>query len=124
MTENGNNNGNNNGKPPQPPSLPDVIQEIEDCSKPVIAVLHGAALGGGLEVALGCHYRIALEGTKLGLPEVTLGILPGAGGTQRMSRLVGVEAAIGLVGDARALERHAALQRQIAEFENLVVGHT
>ncbi|MEE9588540.1 MAG: 3-hydroxyacyl-CoA dehydrogenase NAD-binding domain-containing protein [Hyphomicrobiaceae bacterium] len=98
------------GKPPQPPSLPDVIQEIENCPMPVIAVLHGAALGGGLEVALGCHYRIALEGTKLGLPEVTLGILPGAGGTQRMPRLVGVEAALDLITSGRHVGAAEALR--------------
>ena len=69
------------GKPPQAPSLPDVIDSIENSRKPSVAVIHGTALGGGLEVALGCHYRIARKDAKVGLPEVKLGLLPGAGGT-------------------------------------------
>ncbi|PUB18989.1 3-hydroxyacyl-CoA dehydrogenase NAD-binding domain-containing protein [Yoonia sediminilitoris] len=85
------------GKPSQPPILPDVINQIEACSKPVVAGIHGAALGGGLEVALGAHYRIARAGTKLGLPEVKLGLLPGAGGTQRLPRLVGLDPAIDMI---------------------------
>src|SRR5262245_12697032 len=68
------------GKPPQPPSLPEVCNRIEACSKPVVAAIHGAALGGGLEIALAAHYRLAVAGAKLGLPEVQLGLLPGAGG--------------------------------------------
>ena len=71
------------GQPPQPPALPEVCNRIEASSKPVIAALHGAALGGGLEVALAAHYRLAVNGVKLGLPEVQLGLMPGAGGTQR-----------------------------------------
>ncbi|SLN23615.1 Fatty acid oxidation complex subunit alpha [Roseivivax jejudonensis] len=85
------------GKPPQDPWLPEVVNRIEDCTKPVVAAIHGAALGGGLEVALGCHYRVALPGTKLGLPEVTLGILPGAGGTQRTPRLTGMAKALEMI---------------------------
>ena len=85
------------GKTPQSPSLPEVCDSIEACEKPVIAALHGTVLGGGLEVALAAHYRIAEEGTKLGLPEVTLGLLPGAGGTQRTPRLCGVEKALQLM---------------------------
>ncbi len=85
------------GKPPQSPSLPEVIETIENSQKPVIAAIHGTALGGGFEVALGCHYRIALSSAKVGLPEVKLGILPGAGGTQRTPRLAGVEAALELM---------------------------
>lgn len=69
------------GKPPVAPSLPEVIDVIEGCSKPSVAVIHGTALGGGLEVALGCHYRIARADARVGLPEVKLGLLPGAGGT-------------------------------------------
>ena len=82
------------GKPPQGPPLPDLCTEIEDCPKPVIAAIHGTALGGGLEVALGCHFRVAVPSAKVGLPEVKLGILPGAGGTQRLPRLVGVPMAL------------------------------
>ncbi|MCV2883790.1 3-hydroxyacyl-CoA dehydrogenase NAD-binding domain-containing protein [Aestuariibacter sp. AA17] len=79
------------------PMLPDVLQTIESASKPVIAVLSGAAFGGGLEVALACHYRITFKGNKVGLPEVNLGILPGAGGTQRLPRLVGVTKALDMI---------------------------
>ena len=85
------------GKPPIDPNLPELVDAIEASAKPVVAAIHGMALGGGLEVALGCHYRIATPGTKLGLPEVTLGILPGAGGTQRLPRLIGAEAALGMI---------------------------
>ncbi|XQU07157.1 enoyl-CoA hydratase/isomerase family protein [Halomonas sp. LY9] len=92
------------GKPPQAPLLPDVITQLEACPKPLIASLHGTALGGGLEVALGCHYRIALAGTRVGLPEVKLGLLPGAGGTQRLPRLVGVEKALEIITSGRFVE--------------------
>jgi 3-hydroxyacyl-CoA dehydrogenase len=85
------------GKPPLDPSLPEVVSAIEACSKPVAAAIHGTALGGGLEVALGCHYRIAVPSAKLGLPEVKLGILPGAGGTQRLPRLIGPEPALDMI---------------------------
>ncbi len=89
------------GKPPQEPHLPDVIARIEASPKPVVAALHGTVLGGGLEVALGAHYRVALPGTRLGLPEVTLGLMPGAGGTQRLPRLTGTEAAVEIITSAR-----------------------
>jgi 3-hydroxyacyl-CoA dehydrogenase len=78
------------GKPPIMPWLPQVVDRIEDCTKPVVAAIHGTALGGGLEVALGCHYRVAVPTAKLGTPEVKLGLLPGAGGTQRLPRVAGV----------------------------------
>lgn len=80
--------------PPAPPHLPDVVATIEDSRKPVVAAIHGTALGGGLEIAMGCHYRIALASAMLGLPEVKLGLLPGATGTQRLPRLVGPERAL------------------------------
>ena len=89
------------GKPPQEPFLPDVINRIEAGGKPVIAALHGTALGGGLEVALGCHYRVALPAGKVGLPEVLLGLIPGAGGTQRTPRLTGAKAALDLITSGR-----------------------
>ena len=76
------------------PMLPQVVDRIEQCTKPVVAAIHGTALGGGLEVALGCHYRVAVPSAKLGVPEVKLGILPGAGGTQRLPRVAGVELAL------------------------------
>jgi len=82
------------GKPPIMPWLPEVVDRIEQCSKPVVAAIHGTALGGGLEVALGCHYRVAVPSAKLGTPEVKLGLLPGAGGTQRLPRVAGVEKAL------------------------------
>lgn len=81
------------GKPPQGPDFNQVLRTIESATKPVVGAIHGTALGGGLETALVCHYRIAVPSAKLGVPEVKLGLLPGAGGTQRLPRIVGVEAA-------------------------------
>ncbi|MFS8153579.1 enoyl-CoA hydratase-related protein [Halomonas profundus] len=103
------------GKPPQAPLLPDVINQLEACPKPLIAALHGTALGGGLEVALGCHYRVALAGTRVGLPEVKLGLLPGAGGTQRLPRLVGVERALEMITSGRFVEAEEALEAGIID---------
>ena len=85
------------GKPPQGPSLPEALDKLEASDKPVVAAIHGTALGGGCEVALACHYRVAVPSAKLGLPEVKLGLIPGAAGTQRLPRLVGAEAALPLV---------------------------
>jgi 3-hydroxyacyl-CoA dehydrogenase len=85
------------GKPPAPPYLPDVLDKIENASKPVVAALHGTALGGGFEVALTAHYRIAVPSAKCGLPEIKLGLIPGAGGTQRLPRLIGVEKALEVI---------------------------
>jgi 3-hydroxyacyl-CoA dehydrogenase len=82
------------GKPPVAPYLPEVVAALEACPKPVVAAIHGTALGGGFEIALGCHYRVASSDARVGLPEVKLGLLPGAGGTQRLPRLIGVEAAL------------------------------
>jgi len=82
------------GKPMQEPALPVLVDMIEASSKPVVAAIHGTALGGGCEVALGCHYRVAVPSAKLGTPEVKLGLLPGAGGTQRLPRLAGVRLAL------------------------------
>lgn len=81
------------GKAPRGPDFNAVLNMIEAASKPVVAAIHGTALGGGLETALVCHYRVAVPSAKLGVPEVKLGLLPGAGGTQRLPRVVGVEAA-------------------------------
>jgi len=81
------------GKPPRGPDFNAVLNMIEAATKPVVAAIHGTALGGGLETALVCHYRVAVPSAKLGVPEVKLGLLPGAGGTQRLPRVVGVEAA-------------------------------
>ena len=85
------------GKPPAAPYLPDVLDTIENASKPVVAALHGTALGGGFEVALTAHYRIAVPSAKCGLPEIKLGLIPGAGGTQRLPRLIGVEKALDVI---------------------------
>ena len=85
------------GKPPMEPGLPEVLSAIENSKKPVIAAIHGTALGGGFEVALACHYRCAIASAKVGLPEVKLGLLPGAGGTQRVPRLAGVKAALDMI---------------------------
>lgn len=103
------------GKPPQAPVLRDVCNRIEACAKPVIAVLHGAALGGGLEVALAAHYRLLLPQAKLGLPEVNLGLLPGAGGTQRAPRLMGAKAAAELMLSGKPLSAQAALAAGLAD---------
>ncbi|MCH8178959.1 MAG: enoyl-CoA hydratase/isomerase family protein [Proteobacteria bacterium] len=119
------------GLPPQAPSLPEVCLRIEACSKPVVASIHGPALGGGLEVALSAHWRVATPSAKLGLPEVQLGLLPGAGGTQRTPRLIGAQAALDLmlsgrhVGAQEALrmgliDRVAAQEDALAEGEAFV----
>lgn len=97
-------------QPRQPPLLRDVCQQIEACNKPVIAAIAGNALGGGLEIAMAAHYRLAVRGSQLGLPEVKLGLLPGAGGTQRSVRLIGVEAALELMLSGRPLSAEQALQ--------------
>jgi 3-hydroxyacyl-CoA dehydrogenase len=98
------------GKPAQQPALPEVCNRIEACSKPVIAAIHGAALGGGLEIALAAHYRLVVAGAKLGLPEVSLGLIPGAGGTQRTPRLIGVAAALDLMLEGRPIDAKTALE--------------
>ena len=98
------------GKEPKGPSLFEVQDIMENSPKPVIAAIHGTALGGGLEVALTCHYRIAVKSAKCGLPEVNLGLLPGAGGTQRLPRLVGVEQALKMVTSGLHLPAEQCLQ--------------
>lgn len=103
------------GKPPQSPSLPEVIEIIEAGSKPSVAVIHGTALGGGLEVALGCHYRIARADAKVGLPEVKLGLLPGAGGTQRLPRLAGVAKALDMIVSGQPIGAAEAVEHRIVD---------
>ena len=98
------------GKPMQLPMLPTVVDIIENCTKPVVAAIHGTAFGGGLEVALASHYRVAVPSAKLGVPEVKLGLLPGAGGTQRLPRVAGVEKALEMAATGNpigATEAHA-----------------
>ena len=85
------------GKPPIDPALPVVLAAIETAVKPVIAAIHGTALGGGFELALACHRRVALASAHVGLPEIRLGVIPGGGGTQRLPRLVGVERALDMI---------------------------
>ncbi len=114
------------GKPPKDPRLTEVVNHIEAAPKPVVCAIQGAALGGGLEVALGCHFRLAIKGAKLGLPEVNLGIIPGAGGTQRLPRVTGVAAALevipagGTVSAARAVE--IGLADRLAEGDPRAAG--
>ena len=91
------------------PSSRTLLKRIEASAKPVIAAIHGNALGLGLEFAMGCHYRIALKGAALGLPEVKLGLLPGGGGTQRLPRLVGVEAALRIIAEGSSMNADEAL---------------
>ena len=97
------------GKPPQEPSLHDVLDVIESSPKPVVAVVQGTALGGGLEVTLACHYRIGVKSARFGLPEVKLGLLPGAGGTQRLPRLVGLAKALDILLRGRTMGPEEAL---------------
>lgn len=98
------------GRAPEPPHLPDLVARIEAARAPWIAAIHGAALGGGLEIALGCRFRVAAPDAQLGLPEVTLGIIPGAGGTIRTPRLVGVEAALPLITTGKPVKAPRAAE--------------
>ena len=103
------------GQEPKGPSLFEVQEFIEDSNKPVIAAIHGTALGGGLEVALTCHYRIAVPSAKCGLPEVNLGLLPGAGGTQRLPRVVGVEKALQMVTSGQHVPAKQCLEMGLVD---------
>ncbi|MEX0277409.1 MAG: 3-hydroxyacyl-CoA dehydrogenase NAD-binding domain-containing protein [Ruegeria sp.] len=103
------------GQPPKEPMLPGLINKIEASEKPVVVALHGTVLGGGFELALGCHYRVAAPNTKLGLPEVTLGLLPGAGGTQRLPRLVSVEKTIAMITKGAPISADEALELGIID---------
>lgn len=103
------------GKPMQEPFLPDLINEIEASPVPVVAAIHGTALGGGLEVALGTHYRVAADTAKLGLPEVTLGLLPGAGGTQRLPRVVPMQDAATMITGGRPIKADKALSMGLVD---------
>ena len=101
-------------KATQEPNLLSVIAQIENCAKPVVAAVHTVAMGGGLELALGCHYRIAAPGASIALPEVKIGLLPGAGGTQRLPRVLGIEPALNMIvsGEAIKSEMLAMLPEQ------------
>jgi 3-hydroxyacyl-CoA dehydrogenase len=98
------------GKPPMAPSLIEAITDIDNVSKPTVAAIHGTALGGGLEVALGCNYRVASKDAKLGLPEIKLGLIPGAGGTQRLPRLIGIDKALPIILSGNPISASQALQ--------------
>ena len=98
------------GKPPEDPWLPEVIKEMEASDKVIVAAIHGTALGGGLETAMGCHYRCAIKSAKIGLPEVTLGLLPGETGTQRLPRLVGPKKALDIMITGRPISAESALE--------------
>ena len=97
------------GKPILPPLLKDVMALFESATKPIVSAMHGTALGGGLELALACHYRVAVPSAVVGLPEVALGLLPGAGGTQRIPRLIGVAAAVEMIGLGKPVDAQKAL---------------
>ncbi len=107
-------------RPLGPPDLNDVIGRIEASPKIVVAALHGTALGGGLEVALGCHYRCALRSTRVGFPEVTLGLVPGAGGTQRLPRLVGAELALRIIASGELMPAEQA--HRLGRIDELIDG--
>ncbi|HRP27073.1 MAG TPA: 3-hydroxyacyl-CoA dehydrogenase NAD-binding domain-containing protein [Burkholderiaceae bacterium] len=105
------------------PNLLSVILALEACSKPVVAAIHSVCMGGGLELSMGCHYRVAAPGTQVALPEVKLGLVPGAGGTQRLPRLIGLENALNMIvsGETVKSERLAAMPGQKL-FDKLIEG--
>ena len=108
------------GKPPMEPWFPKVLDAYEGASKPVVAAIHGTALGGGLEIAMACHYRCAVSSAQVGQPEVLLGIIPGAGGTQRVPRLVGVEKALDIITGGAPVPAPEALK--IGLIDELIEG--
>src|SRR5688572_20470862 len=108
------------GKPPVAPSLHTVLDVIEGSRKPVISAIHGTALGGGLEVTLACHYRVGTKDARFGLPEVKLGILPGAGGTQRLPRVVGVQKALSMMVSGDPIRSDEALKHGL--IDEIVAG--
>jgi 3-hydroxyacyl-CoA dehydrogenase len=108
------------GKPMQLPMLPTVVDIIENCTKPVVAAIHGTAFGGGLEVALASHYRVAVPSAKLGVPEVKLGLLPGAGGTQRLPRVAGVQKALEMAATGNPISAREACD--VGLIDRLIEG--
>ena len=115
------------GKPPLSPSLSNLMAKMDQINKPLIAAIHGTALGGGFELALCCHYRIMIEGAKVGLPEVNLGLIPGAGGTQRLPRLIGVAAALEMITSGKPISARKAFEVGVVDRicdNNLLVSAT
>lgn len=108
------------GGPPKEPGFPEVIAALEGAAKPVVAAIHGTAYGGGLELALACHYRVAQEDARLGLPEVNLGIIPGAQGTQRLPRLAGVALALEMIVTGAPIDADTAFKAGI--LDEIVIG--
>jgi 3-hydroxyacyl-CoA dehydrogenase len=108
------------GSPMKDPNLTEVVTQLEASTKPFVAAIHGTALGGGLEVALACHFRVAAPSARLGLPEVKLGILPGAGGTQRLPRIIGVEAALAMITEGNDIP--ATKAKAIGLVDALIEG--
>lgn len=108
------------GKPSVPPHLPDLVARIEGAAKPWVAAIHGSALGGGFELALGCRFRVAAPDASVGLPEVTLGLVPGAGGTVRTPRLVGAEQAVAIVTSGKPVKAPKALS--LGLIDRLIEG--
>jgi 3-hydroxyacyl-CoA dehydrogenase len=98
------------GQPPKGPSLGEVLVVLDACPKPTIAAIHGTAFGGGLETALSCHFRVGVPTAQFGLPEVKLGLLPGAGGTQRLPRVVGAEKALTMIAIGNPIPAPEALE--------------
>ncbi|WP_082688710.1 FAD-dependent oxidoreductase [Ruegeria marisrubri] len=107
-------------RPAEEPHLPDVVQMLEDSATPFIAAMHGTVLGGGFEIAMGCTWRIAAEGTKFGLPEVNVGLIPGAGGTQRAPRLLGMQAAIDMACSGKFLD--AVKMEKLGGIDKIAAG--
>src|SRR3954451_12783820 len=103
------------GKPPLAPSLIDVIATLDEVKKPTIAAVHGTPRGDGLELTMGCHFRVAAAGTRLGLPEIKLGLIPGAGGTQRLPRLIGIEKALPMILSGDPVPAKAALEAGLVD---------
>ncbi len=103
------------GKPPLQPHLPDVLEALDNCPKPIIAAMHGTALGGGLETALACRYRVAVDSARIGLPEVNLGLIPGAGGTQRLPRIAGLDSALDMITSGRHVGAAEAMEMGVID---------
>ncbi|HMM51729.1 MAG TPA: enoyl-CoA hydratase/isomerase family protein, partial [Burkholderiaceae bacterium] len=102
------------------PTLFSVIRTVEQCTKPVVAAIHSVAMGGGLELAMGCHFRVAAPGAQIALPEVKLGIIPGAGGTQRLPRLVPLEMAVNMIVSGNPVKSEKFQGTRL--FDELVEG--